>query len=361
MRSQSLDGLRDLVCRQAIANALAVHSRGVDRADENLLGSAYHEHATVDYGFFAGPARELVTVLAASQKAQPVTLHRTSNPWIVVDGDSARSESYVLAYVETLDGNEAMQRLVGGRYLDRHALRDDIWRLTHRTYVMDFNVNLPSTAAWADPPVALSQFVPRGGHGAVDPGRALLTVAAAKFESGGTSRVANPISDEDIDRALSRQALHDLCMAYARGVDRADQELLTSIFHEDATVVSGVVNGSGAKFAAEITAFVKANLERCFHSVANEWFEIRGNRAVGESYVIAVVTAAGNDVLTGGRYLDEFERRAGAWKFANRTFVCDWTLTQPTSYQSDGFYAALSTHGCYGRDDPVYAFWTGRS
>jgi ketosteroid isomerase-like protein len=361
MGSQPLQRLRDFACRQAILNALAVHSRGVDRADANLLNSAYHADATVDYGFFSGPARELVAMLAAAQKTQPVTLHRTSNMWIAVDGDTARSESYVLAYVENRDGDTGVQRFVGGRYLDRHALRDGEWRLTHRTYVMDFNTNWPSTAAWADPAVALDQYVPRGGHGAADPGRALLALAAAKFATGGNSRVATQISDQEIDRALSRQALHDLCMAYARGVDRADTELLASIFHDDATVVSGVVNGSGAKFAAEITAFVKANLERCFHSVANEWFDIRGDRAVGESYAIATMTAGGNDVLTGGRYLDEFERRNDTWKFSNRTFVCDWTMTQPTSHQKDGFYAALTTRGRYGRDDPVYAFWNDRA
>lgn len=361
MQPQFQGRLYELVCRQAIANTLAGHSRGIDRADANLLSSAYHEDATVDYGFFVGPARELAPTLAAAQRAQPVTLHRTSNQWIVVDGESARSESYVLAYVESADGHTAVQRFVGGRYLDQHALRDEVWRLTHRKYVMDFNVNRPGSSVWGDPPVALGQFVPRGGHGAVDPGRALLALAAARLEIGGGTGVSNQVSDVDIDRALSRQALHDLCMAYARGVDRADQELLTSIFHEDATVVSGVVNGTGARFAAEITAFVRTHLERCFHSVANEWFEIRGDRAVGESYVIAVVTAGANDVLTGGRYLDEFERRAGIWKFSSRSFVCDWTLTQPTSHQQDGFYAALTTRGCYGHEDPVYAFWSKRT
>ena len=170
---------------------------------------------------------------------------------------------------------------------------------------------------------------------------------------------ANAISDQAIDQALSRQALHDLCMAYARAADRGDAELMESLFHEDATVISGIVNGDGKRFARDIVAFVTANLQRAFHSVANEWYEIKGDKAIGESYVIAMVTAGGNDIMTGGRYIDAFERRNGAWKFRSRNFVVDWTTTHPTTFESGGMYAALPTRGCFGKQDPVYAFWAG--
>jgi hypothetical protein len=351
--------LADLVSRQAIAKVLALHSRGVDRADASLLGSAYHADATVDYGFFAGPASQLVAMLAAAQQGQPVTLHRTCNMWIAAHGDEAHSESYVIAYAEHATEQGPVQRLIGGRYLDRHACRDGEWRLAHRQYVMDWNINRPGTAAWADPSVALTNYVPRGGQGAADPGRALLALGAARFKREGDSRMTTRISERDIDVALSKQALHDLGMAYARGVDRADSDLLLSIFHDDSTVISGVINGSGPEFARGITGFVRANLERCFHSVANEWYEVDGDRAVGESYGIATITAGGNDVISGGRYLDTYERRNGIWKFLSRTWVCDWTMTLPTTHQTDGMYEPLQTRGCYGKDDPVYRFWKG--
>jgi hypothetical protein len=86
-------GLRELAAKHAIENALSMHSRGVDRADYNLLASAYHDDATVDYGFFSGAARQLAEILAGAQKGQPVTMHRTSNMWIAVDGDEARSKA----------------------------------------------------------------------------------------------------------------------------------------------------------------------------------------------------------------------------------------------------------------------------
>ena len=168
--------------------------------------------------------------------------------------------------------------------------------------------------------------------------------------------------ERDLDLALSRQALHELSMAYCRGADRADAALLASAFHEDASVVTGAYNGPAAEFARSVTQQIRANLVRCFHSVANEWFQIEGDRAVGESYVIAlatrVVDGAEVDSLTGGRYLDRFERRGGAWKIAERVYVQDWNVNQPsTAVFDDAFYGNLKLRGCYGEGDPVFAFW----
>lgn len=355
--------LQVLAAKREVENVLALHSRGVDRADLNLLSSAYHPDATVDYGFFSGPAVQLATILTSAQKGQPVTLHRTSNIWIRVTGSRAISESYVIAYMEHQapegGAQSGTQRLVGGRYLDALEERDGQWRLAHRTYVMDWNINHPSTVNWPEPAAALGQFAPRGSQGAADSGRALLAAAAASFKRRGGTRVSKSVNADDrqIDALLTKQTLLELCMAYSRAVDRGDQELLASLFHDDAVVVSGIVNGRGKNFAEEIVAHVTQNLDRCFHSLANFWFEVDGDKAVGESYVIATFSSNGSDTMVGGRYIDSFERRKGTWKFASRTFVTDWNMTHPTTFESDGMYASLTTRGCFGSTDPVYKLW----
>ena len=341
----------DFIARAAIANTLSLHSRGVDRADANLLGAAYHADATVDYGFFAGPAATLVAILADAQKGSLPTLHRTSNCWIKVDGNRATSESYVIAYVE----EPTLQRWVFGRYLDTHECREGEWRLTHRTYVLDGNSNRPSSVSRTDPPVALDHYVPAGAKGAADPGRALLAFHAASAR--GNTMTATPNREAALEAALAKAEIHDLCMAYARGVDRADEALLASIFAEDSTVISGVVNGSGKAFARDITAFVSQNLEMCFHSVANEWIDVRGDEAVGEHYALAQMVQAGTEVLTGGRYIDRYVKRDGKWLILSRTFVADWNHSHPSTMERDGFYEALSIRGCFGTADPVYAHW----
>ena len=89
-----------LAASHAIRNVLAIHSRGVDRGDGNLLGAAYHADATVDYGFFAGEASTLVSILAGAQAAAPPTMHRTAGSDIRVSGAQAVAESYVIAAIE---------------------------------------------------------------------------------------------------------------------------------------------------------------------------------------------------------------------------------------------------------------------
>ncbi len=341
-----------LIARHGILNALARHSRGVDRADANLLGSAYWPDATVDYGFFAGAASDFVTILAGGQKGTPPTLHRTSNTDIRVHGDRAISESYVIAYAEETQ----TQRIIFGRYLDTLSCRDGDWRLSHRTYVLDGNTNRPATVARADPPMCNDNYVPGGAKGAADPGRALLAHHDASTRSLQKAKaMSHP--DTALDAALSRDAIRLLLCGYSRGIDRGDKELLASIFWEDSTVISGVVNSSGAAFANGTVDYVTANLDYCFHSIANEWIEVTGDHAVGEHYIIAHMCVGGADVMTGGRYIDRYERRGGVWKIASRTFVADWNTSHPKSMELDGMYEALKTRGSFGKGDPVYAHW----
>ncbi|MCW1427808.1 nuclear transport factor 2 family protein [Novosphingobium sp. JCM 18896] len=355
-------GIGEIADIQAISNVLACHSRGVDRADAGLLASCYHDGGTVDYRFFAGPAAQFAAILTEGQKQQPVTLHRTAQMWIELDGDRAQSESHVMAYAASADeAGQPCQRLICGRYLDRHERRHGEWRLTHRTYVLDTNVNWRGD--WTRPDLGpLESQAPIGGHGAADAGIALLAQARARNNTEGAETMSH---DEGvIDAVISRQQIADLTMAYCRGVDRADAAILAEVFHEDATVVSGVFNGNARDFATQICTLVEEVYEQTFHSIANQWIEVDGDGAIGETYVIAVSTSRGDgeptDTLTGGRYIDRFERRGGRWAIAERTFVLDWMRNEPTTRQMEGgMYGALDLRGCRGAADPVYAFLRG--
>ena len=357
--------IADLASRQAIAQRLAEHGRGLDRADEALLAGCYHPDGFVDYGFYRGPAPDFAAMLGRPQPGQPITLHRTAQMWIDLDRDEARSESYVIALAQSPDEDGTMmQRVICGRYLDRHMRRDGIWRMTHRRYVMDVNANWPGATAPL-PIQPLARHVPTGGHGAADTGQMLLTLGAARNRQQTRDQGEQGMNDPDavaIDAVLSRQQIADLTMAYCRGVDRADEPLLRSIFHDDGVIVSGAFNGSGQLFATEICKIVKAVFNQTFHSIANQWIEVTGNGAVGETYVIAVSTMTNDDgsqseMLTGGRYLDRFERRDGVWKIAERTFVSDWNRIDATTHSDAGLYASLDLRGKQGPDDPVYALW----
>ncbi len=345
--------VEDLLAQSGVLNTLANHSRGVDRADANLLRCAYHETATVDYGFFSGSAATFVDMLSESQKTTPPTLHRTSNIAIKVRGCDAISESYVIAYVEDAE----FQRLVMGRYLDRLVCENDAWCIKHRLYVLEGNTNRPNTIKRPDPPVQYDYYVSQGSKGASDAGRAILNyhIASSRHLQGVKSMTVEPAALEIL---LSRANIHDLVSTYCRGVDRADVPMLKSIFWDDSTVISGIVNGSGADFAEGVCAFITTNTDYCFHSVANEWIEIQGDHAVGEHYALAHMNMNGKEIMTGGRYIDSYERRSGVWKIKSRTFVIDWNTTHDSTIQKDGFYSAFNNWGSRGLADPVYAHWS---
>ena len=359
--------LEEVVARQQIGLAIARLQRGLDRGDAALLSSAFHDDAELDYGFFVGGAADFCALMTGDNNRAPhqVTMHRPTNLWIRVNGAEALSESNIFAYSPGTDGAEAVQSMIGGRYLDRHERRGGVWRLSHRTYVLDWNMNWPGTGSTMP---GFGAGLIRGASRDGDPGLRLLAdwaISEQPQTNGGATMEVSQALAAQAEVAFARHEIHDLIVAQARAVDRADEALLRSLWHPGASVELGAYfSGTADDFCGWILELARS-AARMSHSVANQWIQVDGASAVSETYVIAMDTqaVAGNnrDALTGGRYLDRFECINGTWKFSHRTFVHDWQIESPTTDQSDdpeGMYAALRTRGGLYPDDPVYAFWS---
>ncbi|MEQ8859094.1 MAG: nuclear transport factor 2 family protein [Pseudomonadales bacterium] len=158
--------------RLAIQEVLAVHSRGVDRADERTLKSAYWPDATVAYGGFNGNAHEFCAMLPAAISSYARTQHVLSNTCIEFRDDRALVETYVTAYhyQAVADGVDREMTYLG-RYLDVMERRDGVWRIQHRQVVMDWNQNVAATAVLEGPPF---DGLARGARAPDDPVYALL-------------------------------------------------------------------------------------------------------------------------------------------------------------------------------------------
>jgi len=350
--------LLDLADKHEIEQVIAAHGRGIDRSDNALMSGCYHPGATVDYGVFAGPAAEFCAMVTGAPLKRPLTTHRTSNVWIKVNGEKAVAESYGLGYRDEEDVGGRMQRLMGGRYLDRLERREGAWKIVHRTFVLDWNINLPWSMDTTSPQYAGLLL---GGRRDEDPPTRMLTEWAARH--AGVTAAAPPAAERAtaIDRAVSKQALHELNTAYCRAADRADDALLRSLWHPDAKVYYGEYSGGFEGFC-EYWAGVRDHFERLTHLIGTDYYDINGDRAVGETQVarIEVVNrkAGKMDRMIGGRFLDRFERRGGVWKLTGRAFVLDWNVNRPTTAQWDkGVFASLPLRGARAPDDPVYALW----
>lgn len=157
---------------------------------------------------------------------------------------------------------------------------------------------------------------------------------------------------------LDKHRLNELVLTYCRAVDRRDFALVRSLYHEDA------IDDHGAMFSGPIDAFIAwlpdamAQFEATQHSISNALFEIAGDRANGEAYVIAYHRThppAPHEVVIGGRYLDRYERRHGTWKFIHRSLALDWCNARPADPAAYEQFAAGAAAGRTGPSDPSYA------
>jgi hypothetical protein len=111
-----------------------LYCHAVDRGDMVLLRSLYHDDAIDDHGeMFCGSADDYVAWLPRMLAGLDATRHTIDSMLFVVDGDRAQGELVNTAYHRTGD----REVIVGGRYLDSYTRRDGIWRIQHRSLVMD--------------------------------------------------------------------------------------------------------------------------------------------------------------------------------------------------------------------------------
>jgi hypothetical protein len=131
--------LQELLDKQAITDLLRRYCRGVDRCDEELVRSVYHEDAFDDHGYWKGPGHEFATFITERLRAaNTASLHSVTNVLIDLDGDLASCEAHVYASMVRRDSDPQMIDFFAGRYLDRLERRRNRWGITHRVVVLDW-------------------------------------------------------------------------------------------------------------------------------------------------------------------------------------------------------------------------------
>lgn len=140
--------------------------------------------------------------------------------------------------------------------------------------------------------------------------------------------VLTSIDQEKLAMMMARQEILAVLARYARGVDRADAELLASCYHDDAIEEHGTTfNGPASEYIAGAMERLKL-MGPLAHYLGSSHIEFDGDTAWVETYVLtfARLSADGEDTdtLTGGRLCDRFEQRGGEWRIAHRKMTFDW-------------------------------------
>src|SRR5579862_9856466 len=148
-----------------------------------------------------------------------------------------------------------------------------------------------------------------------------------KEEPGMTNTVA-----QFRDELADREAIRDCLFRYARASDRCDEHMLRDVYWPDAHDDHMEFSGSLDEFVAYALPILRA-MGHNMHMMGNILISIKGNRADVETYFQGYHCIADNgtrrDIIAGGRYLDNFEKRGDIWRIIKRFVIVDWFRDYP--------------------------------
>ncbi|WP_156681295.1 nuclear transport factor 2 family protein [Sphingomonas profundi] len=126
-------------------------------------------------------------------------------------------------------------------------------------------------------------------------------------------------------RLLDKEAIRDASLAYTRGIDRHDDEIMARAYHADATDDHGAYIGDPAGFIRHAREGHGRNWTAHHHYITNQTIDLDGDTAHVETYFLAALRRGDGSIdLVGGRYVDRFERREGRWAVADRACLVEW-------------------------------------
>lgn len=136
--------LKELYARHCIDQAIDTYIRGQDRLDPALQRSAFHDDAYVDCGVFAGGPDGYVDFAQTALRNYEFSHHLLGQKSIRIEGDVAYGEVYLFAWHRKGTGEDAMDVIIGARYVDQYEDRGDGWKIARRREIMDWGREIPA-------------------------------------------------------------------------------------------------------------------------------------------------------------------------------------------------------------------------
>jgi len=163
----------------------------------------------------------------------------------------------------------------------------------------------------------------------------------------------------DSQELSHRAEIVDALLSYTRGIDRLDKESVISAFHPGA-----ILNNYGPEpmpiedFVEYALPSLKQRYSATQHRVSNIRIEIKEDRALVESYVLAyhVKSSENSKQLHtfNGRYIDTFALRDAHWKISERFLRNDWSKVDDITEEMAG--SSVWVKSRRDADDPIYDF-----
>jgi SnoaL-like domain len=144
------EALQRLIGRQQIEDVLTRYSRGVDRADVDLIRACYHDDATEDHGgVFKGSAKDYVDQIAGILPRARILNHLVMNVLVEFTApDVARVEAYILTFARMKKDGEKFDTLTLARAVDRFEKRSGRWAISARRLCFEWNQDMKVSETW---------------------------------------------------------------------------------------------------------------------------------------------------------------------------------------------------------------------
>jgi len=130
--------------------------------------------------------------------------------------------------------------------------------------------------------------------------------------------------DRQLQEMLDKQAINEVIQRISRTMDWLDDEGQASCYWPDAVIDFGFFVGRADDFVPFVMEHERKTTKR-WHMTSGTSLKVDGDRAEAESYGITTGSVGSEiNLMFGGRYLDELERRDGEWRISKRMYILDW-------------------------------------
>jgi hypothetical protein len=164
--------------------------------------------------------------------------------------------------------------------------------------------------------------------------------------------------NDELRRLASHAAIQQVLARYCRGIDRLDRALLASAYWPDGFDDHVGFAGKIPEFLDWVSEAVRQDISTC-HFIGQSLIVLDGHRALAETYFQShrQLRRPTHDVLaiSLGRYVDQFEERAGEWRILDRKVILDIRNEIPLPADQAPPPAIVSSwKGQHGPGDPSY-------
>jgi hypothetical protein len=152
-----------------------------------------------------------------------------------------------------------------------------------------------------------------------------------------------------------RQDILDCIVRESRGRDRHDSEMISGCYWEDGADEHGSAITPGPQYGERANAGHSAGFSANSHNLTNHTCDIDGDVAYCETYVVGGLLSLDQKTckIALGRYVDQLERRGGAWKIKLRRTVIDMVAEGDASWLHSPAIAGF-LKGLRSKQDPSY-------